>query len=356
MLPFTGVDNRFKFRINTTNTSIGSSSSNQFRLPILTNIIGINFIINWGDGTSNVITDPNQAEVLHTYASSGIYDVNITGVNFGWSFVNDKDRLKMLNISNWGTFNISAASTFWGCSNMTITATDYPIISSASLAFTFASCSSITSIDLSGCDTSSVNGGPGMFSSCRAMHTCNVSTWNTSGFLDVSSMFINCTSLLSLNLTNWNVSNIINLSTTFRNCIVLTTIGDVSGWNTFNVNTMFRLFFGCRNLSLNGIQNWNVSNVLTMQELLRDADLFTASLANWDINQVTTFLAFMSFATGMTTANYDATLISWNNQVPKNNINIDFGGSKYTLGSAAAAARQNLITTYNWTIADGGGI
>ena len=56
----------------------------------------------------------------------------------------------------------------------------------------------------------------------------------------------------------------------------------------------------------------------------------------------------------MSTANYDATLISWAAQTPQSNININFGGSQYSY--EAVAARNTLINTYNWTITDGGGI
>ena len=58
----------------------------------------------------------------------------------------------------------------------------------------------------------------------------------------------------------------------------------------------------------------------------------------------------------MSTANYDATLISWAAQTLQNNVTFDFGSAQYTLGGAAEAARNTLINTYGWTITDGGGI
>ena len=42
--------------------------------------------------------------------------------------------------------------------------------------------------------------------------------------------------------------------------------------------------------------------------------------------------------------------------MPLTNKTINFGGSRYTLGGAAAAARASLISVYGWTIIDGGGI
>jgi hypothetical protein len=39
-----------------------------------------------------------------------------------------------------------------------------------------------------------------------------------------------------------------------------------------------------------------------------------------------------------------------------NSPNFNMGLSKFTIGSAADAAKTSLTTTFGWTIADGGGI
>jgi len=81
---------------------------------------------------------------------------------------------------------------------------------------------------------------------------------------------------------------------------------------------------------------------------------FNQDISSWDINQVSIFNNFMRDATGLSTTNYDALLVAWEAQDPLSNISINFGGSQYTSGSAAATARQALIDDYNWTITDGG--
>jgi hypothetical protein len=64
----------------------------------------------------------------------------------------------------------------------------------------------------------------------------------------------------------------------------------------------------------------------------------------------------MSNSAGLSTANYDATLISWSQQNVSPNEIANFGGSKYTLYGAAEAARDILINTYGWIFTDGGGV
>jgi len=65
----------------------------------------------------------------------------------------------------------------------------------------------------------------------------------------------------------------------------------------------------------------------------------------------------------LSTTNYDAILIYWENELqtafPNGvgytpTISITFGGSQYTGGGTAATARASLINNFNWTIIDGG--
>ena len=55
---------------------------------------------------------------------------------------------------------------------------------------------------------------------------------------------------------------------------------------------------------------------------------------------------------GLSTANYDDTLIGWGAQNVQNGVNIHFGNSTYSAGSAASA-RATLVSK-GWTITDGG--
>ena len=71
------ASNAFTFTVDTTKQSSGSSATNQFKLPLSSTFNGITSNVDWGDGTSDVITTFNQAQVTHTYASSGIYEIKI---------------------------------------------------------------------------------------------------------------------------------------------------------------------------------------------------------------------------------------------------------------------------------------
>jgi hypothetical protein len=176
----------FEFIINTANLSTGSSNDNQFKLPLVSSL-PLNAIVDWGDGNTDNITVFNQTETLHTYASVGIYTIKITGDLSGWQFNNGGDRNKMLNIANWGVLNISVSAGFYGCLNMTCSATDAPTISSpiGALRLFFSAIS--------------FNGAIG--------------NWDMSNVTNIRDMLRGATAF-NQNIGNWNVSNV-NTATEF---------------------------------------------------------------------------------------------------------------------------------------------
>jgi len=109
---------------NTSATSAGSSNSTSVKLPLESGGT-YNFTVYWGDGSSNNITAWNQAEVTHGYASEGNYTINISGIISGFIFNNAGDKLKLINILQWGDLKLgNSGSYFYGASNLNITATD----------------------------------------------------------------------------------------------------------------------------------------------------------------------------------------------------------------------------------------
>jgi surface protein len=117
--------------------------------------------VDWGDGT---ITAGHTAAATHTYATAGIYNVKISGT-FPYIFFNrtgDRDKIK--TIEQWGTGAWSSMSgAFYGCSNLTMNATDIPNVSNViSYYSAFANCYNFNG-DLSGWDMSNVENFQGMF-------------------------------------------------------------------------------------------------------------------------------------------------------------------------------------------------
>ena len=74
----------------------------------------------------------------------------------------------------------------------------------------------------------------------------------------MSYMFSNCESLSSLpDISKWNTSNVGGMSYMFSNCELLTSLPDISKWNISSVGYMSYMFSNCKSLvSLPDISNW----------------------------------------------------------------------------------------------------
>ena len=339
--------------------------------------------IDWGDTNTSALSYANRA---HTYTTAGTYTITISGSSLaGWAFENAGDKLKITEISNWGLFEFTDIRTFQGCTNMDITATDIPTISTTNFTSNFFNCDGITTVqNWSGWDMSGVTN----YSQCfkdNGSFNGSLGNWVHSGTTNVTKMFNNATAFNG-NLNTWDVSGVTIWTEFARGATSFN--GDVSGWtpsgamtsvflgcssfegngcstwDTSAVTSMFAMFSSCVNFSAD-ISGWDTSSVTNMTSMLRNNDSFDRNLSSWDINQVSTFANFMTDATGLSTANYDAVLIGWEANLQSlypngagypYTININFGGSQFTSGGAGETAKNSLVTNFGWTITDGGGV
>lgn len=138
-------DNRLIFSVKTDNA--GTSASNQFTIP--TTGTGYLYDIETSDGQS--ITGLTGGTTI-TFPSAGTYDVYISGSFPQFYFNNTGDRLKLLNLKNFGIYALGSTSqdaSFYGCANMVIIATDMGHFENVDRFFNvFRACTSITTFPL----------------------------------------------------------------------------------------------------------------------------------------------------------------------------------------------------------------
>ena len=99
----------------------------------------------------------------------------------------------------------------------------------------------IDNIDLSNWDVSNVTTMEGLFNNCKKFN-CDLSKWDVSNVKDMSYMFYNCGNF-DCNLSKWAVSKVEN---------------------------MYTMFEGCSKFKGKGLENWNVSNVITMNNMFEN--------------------------------------------------------------------------------------
>ena len=112
----------------------------------------------------------------------------------------------------------------------------------------FAYCSGLTSLDLTGFDTSAVTSMSHMFYSCSGLTSLNLTGFDTSAVTSMSHMFESCSGLTSLNLSGFNTSAVTSMDSMFESCSGLTSL-DLSGFNTSAVTSMDYMFAYCSNLT-----------------------------------------------------------------------------------------------------------
>jgi surface protein len=71
-------------------------------------------------------------------------------------------------------------------------------------------------------------------------------------------MFYGCSLLSSLaDISKWNTSNVENMKYMFAECKLLKSLPDISGWKVKNSTNMSMMFKNCENLSSVPISKWS---------------------------------------------------------------------------------------------------
>ncbi len=308
---------------NCTKISSGSSAVNQVKLPLEPSGT-YNFVVDWGDGTNNTITSWNQSEITHTYLYKGQYDIEIRGTIIGWCFDHSGDRLKILNIKQWGCLRLgNSGRYFYGCNNMYITANDLlDLTGTIILDNAFTSCYGITTIP-------------------------RMNDWDTSKVTSMRGMFYFATEF-DQDIGDWNVSNVINMRQMFTGASSFNQ--DISGWDVSSVIEMSFMFYQANSFN-QSIGEWDVLKVNTMESMFREAHDFDQNIGNWNITRVTKMVN-MFLEVNLSMTNYNALLVGWEAQDVQDDVMFHGGYSQY-FGHPASVARNNLIIDHNWNIEDG---
>ena len=266
-IPIPIISIPFIFTIDTFNTSDGSSLSNQFKLPLISTG-QYNFLVDWGDGSNSTITQYNQIDILHTYSVSGSKTVTITGICCGFRFNNDGDKLKIINISSWGTnfkLGTDEGSYFYGCEQLYISASNTLDLSlTQSLRYCFRDC---------------------------IIFNEDISNWNTSAVTNMTGMFIN--TIFNQPIGNWNTSAVTNMSYMFESAYAFNQ--PIGNWNTSSVTNMRYMFAGAYEFN-QPIGNWNTSAVTDMQYMFSTAFVFNQPIGNWNTRLVTNIVGMFFVA------------------------------------------------------------
>jgi surface protein len=348
------------------------SPSETIALPLISSGT-YSFFVQWGDGSDDVITAFDQSEVTHIYASAGDHVITIGGTIKGFTFNDGGDKLKIKEISRWGSVEFTDDGWFFGCSNLTtITAPDTPTIDpigTVSIASIFQNCTSLANITaVNQWDVSAVNDMRNAFE--NTLFNQDIDSWNVSNVVFMQRLFQASLFNQSINswvvsnveqmgnmfedspfnqdLNSWDVSSLLGMPNMFRNTPFN---GDITSWNVGNVITMNDTFRDASAFDQD-ISGWNVSSVTTMREMLQNASAFDQDISGWIVSSVAD-MTNMLLGSAFSTSNYDLLLIAWNGISLQSNVVFNAGTAQFNVG-APAAARTSILVNDLWVISDGG--
>ena len=290
--------------------AITTADAEVFQMPFRTTST-VNAEVDWGDGTSDTVT--SSAEAVHTYATAGTHTITVTGIINGWSyyFANQDDvsvdKDQMGNVYQWGSFLVDEDVTFYQCTNMTVSATDkLKFTDNYNFGYWFFGTTSMTSIDVSNWDISSMTALRRMFS-MSGLTSIDISSWDTANIENMEGLFGNCTSLATITgIENLDLTSLTNAGYLLDNCTSYVTDTFDFSWftppNAVSTINMFNnteatsidisggfasasaafMFSNCTELVSVNATNFDLSNAVDTQRMFSDCSNLTTITGHED--------------------------------------------------------------------------
>ena len=220
-----------------------------------------------------------EGELIITGTSEG-------GLNLYRQWEDYTEQITSATVSANGLLDCS--NLFSKCSNLTsVDLSGLDTSQVTDMMYMFNGCSSLESVDVSKFDTSQVVYACGMFAGCSSLSLVDVSHFNTSKMTDINWMFYDCSSLGSVNVTNFDTSQVTDMNSMFSGCTSLYNV-DVTGFDTSKVTNMSGMFSGCCNLSSLDVSSFNTSQVTKMSNMFNEcSNLRSLNVSRFDTSQVT---------------------------------------------------------------------
>lgn len=314
----------------------------------------VNVTVDWGDGSTESFTSAGNRN--HTYASNGIYSVNIYGTVTHFGAGNYPNADKLTKITDFGDVGLTDLSyAFRDATNLTTVPNQLPsevtnlrwlffnahifnqdigswdVSNVTNMSYMFGYASSFNQ-NIGGWDVSNVTNMSGMFSGVFSFNH-NIGNWDVSNVTNMSGMF-NVATSFNQDIGGWDVSNVTDMSRMFSqasdfnqdigNWVVSSVTlmdgmfyiasefnQDISSWNVSGVTNMEYMFREASGFNQN-IGNWDVSNVINMKEMFYYASSFNHDIGNWDVGNVTNMERMFAFSTefNQDIGNWDVSIVT----------------------------------------------
>jgi surface protein len=286
----------------------------------------------------------------------GIYRVKITGdftrIHFG-NITAGEDPKKILEVKQWGSIQwTSMAEAFEGASNLEIEASDTPDLSdvaSMSQMFEDASSLSASESNIGEWETSNVLDMSRLFVNAESFNR-DIGSWDVSSVTDMGNMFRDADSF-NQDIGDWNVSEVTDMQSMFRQAASFNE--DIGEWDVSSVTNTGYMFADATSFNRD-IGGWDPSNVTNMRNMFDEAESFDQDVGSWNVSSVTQ-MELMFQGAGLSTTNYDRTLVGWALQSLQDDVTLNVGSSLDPITYCNSSPfRTHLAVVFDWSIRDEG--
>lgn len=265
---------------------IWSLSADTYTLTISPKGSGNNTLSNMPHGSTDVPWARYKSNIKSVVIKDGVKANSAIGGMFS-----SCSNLTSVDLSGLDTtITRDMRNMFLGCGKLT-TITGLDKISTANvtdMSLMFKDCTSLASVDVSKFNTSKVTRMDGMFQSCTALTSVDVSHFNTANVTNMTGMFSDCPKLTGIDVSGFDTRQVTTMEGMFKNCASLRSV-DVSNFNTAKVGVMGDMFSGCSSLASLDVSKFNTSNTMMMNGMFYGcSELKSLDLSSFDTSKVRT--------------------------------------------------------------------
>ena len=174
----------------------------------------------------------------------------------------------------------------------------------------FFGCSSLSSVDLDGLDTSRTTTMAFMFSRASAVESLDLSMLDTSSCTDFSDVFQDCTSLKEIDMTGWDTSKGTTFEQMLFNCKSLGHV-DLSPLDTTSSTTFRQMLYGCSSLKEVDLSGFKTGRATTFASMLNGCSSLTrVDVTGFDLSSAKDLSMFFFNCKSLTEADLATTGMS----------------------------------------------
>ena len=233
----------------------------------------------------------------------GAYDLNVGITDPGWRTHKNEIKKVVFDASFANARPTSCYYWFYECKNLANIEGIENLNTEkvTNMALMFASCSDLTSLDVTKFNTANVTTLMSMFSNCSSLKSLDVTNFDTRNVTNMFYMFNNCSGLTSLDVTKFNTAKVRNMYSMFMNCSGLKSL-DVTNFDTGNVISMAYMFYGCSALTSLDLTNFNTAKVMDMCFMFKKCSGLTSlNLTKFNTAEVTDMSQMFNECSALTT-------------------------------------------------------